>query len=100
MKVVAICLTLLLLVLTIVNVVEFYEVRSDLTSPLIPDSITEKVQKPYLVHAIVNFVFFLPLLYITIGRRELSKIKILGTIFLLYIAVIVTIRFYLYQWLK
>src|SRR3569833_3029405 len=84
MKIVAICLALLFLALTIANIFEFYQVRNVLTSPLIPDSTIEEVQKPYLVHAIINLAFFLPLLYVAVKRQELAKIKILGTIFLLY----------------
>lgn len=93
MKVVAICLAVLLLILTITSFYEVYEIPKDWSSPLIPVSIVKDMQQAYIIYAVVNFAFFLPFLYVAIKRQQLASFKILGSIFLLYIVTILVISF-------
>ena len=93
MKVVSIFLAALLFVFTITSLYEIYEIPKEWSSPLIPVSIVEGMQKAYIVYAIINFTYFIPFLYVAIKRQQLAKFKILGTIFLLYIATIMMISF-------
>jgi len=93
MKVVSIFFAALLLVLTITSLYEIYEIPKEWSSPLIPVSIVEGMQKAYIAYAIINFTYFIPFLYVAIKRQRLAKAKILGTIFLLYIATIIVISF-------
>jgi len=83
----------LLLALTILSLFEIYEIPNEFSSPLIPSSIVNGMQRAYIIYAIINFIFFWPFLYIAIKRHQLAKFKILGTIFLLYIVTLMTISF-------
>ena len=93
MKVVSIFLAALLLVLTITSLYEIYEIPKEWGSPLIPVTNVEGMQEAYIVYTIINFTYFIPFLYVAIKRQQLAKLKILGTIFLLYIATIMVISF-------
>ena len=100
MKILSICLAAVLLGLTVMNLYEGYVIPEQLTSPFVPPSIIKSIQKPYIIHAVINFIFFLPLIYILIRKPLLVTPKIIGSIFLLYIVVFLVMNFYAYQWLK
>jgi hypothetical protein len=93
MKTFSICLTVLFFILTIMSVYEFFEIPKDWASPLIPEEMVKGMQRAYLAYSIINFVYFLPSLYVTIKRDRLAKAKILVTIILLYIFTIMITSF-------
>jgi hypothetical protein len=93
MKIVSICLAVLWLLLTITALYEVFEIPFELSNPLIPPTIVARMQQAYIIYTIINFIFFLPFLYVAIKRRQLAKIKILGTIVLIYFATILVISF-------
>lgn len=93
MKAASICLAILFVVLTLISLYEVYEIPKEFAIPNFPISMVKGMQKAYIVWTIINFTFSLPFLYVAIKRRQLAKFKILGTIFLLYIATILTISF-------
>jgi len=93
MKILSICLAVLLLLLTLASLYEVYEIPKDWNSPLIPTYFVDNMQQAYIVWAVINFIFFLAFLYVAIKRIQLARFKILGTIFLLYIATILITSF-------
>ena len=93
MKVLSIFLAVLLFVLTAISLYEIYEIPKEWGSPLIPVSIADGMQRAYIVYAVINFTYFIPFLYVAIKRKRLAKLKILGSIFLLYVMTIMVISF-------
>ncbi len=91
MKVVSICLAVFWLFLTIISLYEVYEIPKDWSSPLIPISIVGGMQQAYIIYSVINFMFFLPFLYVAIKREQLASFRILGGIILLYFATIAVI---------
>ena len=93
MKIISICLATLFFLLTVTALYEVFEIPKEWSSPLIPKSLVEAMQQANIIHTIVSFVFFCPLLYIAIKRKRLAKFGLLAAIVMLYIVTLLVISF-------
>lgn len=93
MKIISICLAVLWFLLTVTALYEVFEIPRDFISSLIPLTIVNGMQRAYIIYTIINFIFFLPFLYVAIKRKQLAKFGLLAAIFLLYIVTLLVISF-------
>lgn len=69
LKICAIVCLCLLAVFTIGEFLDSHQVRRDLVSPLIPDSLVSQMSRQYLVHAVVSFIMLLIAMGIYLLKR-------------------------------
>jgi hypothetical protein len=93
MKILSVFLAGLLFVLTLGSLYEAFVIPKELISPLIPVSLVKGMQQAYIVHAVINFIFFLPFLYVAIKNEKFATFKILAIVFLLYISTYLVVSF-------